>query len=78
MFISFFLNLFLSNNKTEREDQFKLNVGNLPPQTECVISIKYATVIRNEGDALMVTVPITKVALRERELQFFQNGDALR
>ena len=52
-----------------------MNVGNLPPNAECVISIKYATVLSMEGEALKVSVPITRVALREHENSISSSSD---
>ncbi len=45
----------------EKNAQFKVNIGNLPPKNECLISLKYATVLQTEGDAIRVNIPITGI-----------------
>jgi hypothetical protein len=40
-------------------------VGNIPPKTDCVISIKYTMLLSTVGDALKLNVPITKVEMKD-------------
>ena len=44
---------------------FTLNVGNFPPKAECVVSIKYATLLSTVGEALKLSIPITKLPMKD-------------
>jgi len=64
------------------EHSYKLNVGNLPPQAECIMSFKYASVLTTDGDAFKLRVPITQVSLNGAtagtETERFPDGLSLR
>jgi hypothetical protein len=47
----------------ERDDIYQLSVGNLAPGNECLLTIKYVMELETEGEAIKLTLPITRTAL---------------
>ena len=48
---------FLLEQDAERPNVFSVNVGNLPPKKECVVSLTYVTEAEVDGDQLVFKLP---------------------
>eukprot|EP01087_Luapelamoeba_hula_P017985 TRINITY_DN5729_c1_g2_i1.p1 TRINITY_DN5729_c1_g2~~TRINITY_DN5729_c1_g2_i1.p1 ORF type:complete len:965 (+),score=193.97 TRINITY_DN5729_c1_g2_i1:130-3024(+) len=47
--------------KDDTKNLFKLNVGNLAPGQESVVLVKYVSELQQEGDALRLVIPVTRM-----------------